>query len=518
MKVLVRNTSIVLQDYTLGEYPELERYFTLYDPMTHSYNIMGMKYDEDKRELYLPRGMDTRLLQMFLDNDGDMQVEYNSDPYEKTQPIAIKYLPRDDVQKEALEFVLGKGSYYNNNNHTQLSLNLRTGKGKTYVAIAALSYLSVKSIIIATNKEWLVQWKNCFTEYTNISEKEVLIIQGSVGIFKILKGITDVSKYKTFMITHSSLHSFGTAHGWDLVTELFKKLKVYMKIFDEAHLNFSNIVDVDFATNTKKTLYLTATPARSDKSENFIYNIYFKNVPAIDLFDADTDPHTRYNAIKFSSFPTPQEKQGIFNNTYGINRNAYTNYIVKKQQFYDMMYILMNKILHIQGKVLLYIGTNKAIIILKDWIEDNYPELKNDVGVFTSFIPADKRKSQLDKRVILTTTKSAGAAVDIKGLKASFVIAEPFKSEVLAVQTFGRTRDNNTDYYELVDVGFNQLSKFYQAKKPIFRKYATSCREFKINYNDLVEISNNLKAERESVKEQYKGNCPFIIYGNPGKK
>ena len=518
MRIIVRNTSIILTDYTLGDYPELERYFTLYDPITHSYSAMGMKYDEDKRCLYLPRGMDTRILKKLTNYQDELDIEYNSDPFDRIPEMSIKYMPRDDVQKEALEFVLGKGQYYQNNNQTQLSLNLRTGKGKTYVAIAALSYLSVKACIIATNKEWLVQWKNCFIEYTNIDEREVLIIEGSVGIFKILNGITDVSRYKTFMITHSSLHSFGTKHGWDKITELFIKLRVYMKVFDEAHLNFTNIADVDFYTNTKKTLYLTATPARSDRSENFIYDIYFKNVPAIDLFDEDEDPHTRYNSIRFSSMPTPQEKQKIFNNTYGINRNAYTNYIVNNKNFYNVMYILMNKILHINGKVLLYIGTNDAILKVKDWIEENYPEFRNEVGIFTSFIPMSERKKQLDKQIILTTTKSAGAALDVKGLKASFVVAEPFKSEVLAIQTLGRTRDPNTDYYDLVDDGFRQLSRFYTSKKPIFRKYATQCKEYRLNYQDLSELSDKLKAQREDVKSQYARKQAFIIYRNIDKK
>ena len=241
-------------------------------------------------------------------------------------------------------------------------------------------------------------------------------------------------------------------------------------------------------------------------------------MPAIDLFDEDEDPHTRYNSIRFSSMPTPQEKQKIFNNTYGINRNAYTNYIVNNNNFYNVMYILMNKILHINGKVLLYIGTNDAILKVKDWIEENYPEFRNEVGIFTSFIPMSERKKQLDKQIILTTTKSAGAALDVKGLKASFVVAEPFKSEVLAIQTLGRTRDPNTDYYDLVDDGFRQLSRFYTSKKPIFRKYATQCKEYRLNYQDLSELSDKLKAQREDVKDQYARKQAFIIYRNIDKK
>ena len=42
------------------------------------------------------------------------------------------------------------------------------------------------------------------------------------------------------------------------------------------------------------------------------------------------------------------------------------------------MYIVMDKIMKIGGKVLVYIGTISAIDIVKAWIEDNYPEFKDD--------------------------------------------------------------------------------------------------------------------------------------------
>ena len=46
----------------------------------------------------------------------------------------------------------------------------------------------------------------------------------------------------------------------------------------------------------------------------------FKNVPQIDLFDEETDPHTRYTAIKFSSNPSAIEMSSC-KNQYGLDRN-----------------------------------------------------------------------------------------------------------------------------------------------------------------------------------------------------
>ena len=120
MKIIVRNTSIVLTDYTLGDYPELERYFTLYDPITHSYSAMGMRYDEDKRCLFLPRGMDTLILKKLTNYQNELDVEYNSDPFDRIPAMSIKYMPRDDVQKEAIKFMLSMDKYSSNERNTML--------------------------------------------------------------------------------------------------------------------------------------------------------------------------------------------------------------------------------------------------------------------------------------------------------------------------------------------------------------------------------------------------------------
>ena len=137
------------------------------------------------------------------------------------------------------------------------------------------------------------------------------------------------------------------------------------------------------------------------------------------------------------------------------------------------------------GKHLFYIGTNEAILYVRDWIYKNFPELIGQVGIYTSIIPPDKKKQELDKKIILSTTKSAGAAMDIKGLVETVNLAEPFKSKLIAQQTLGRTRDDNTMYKDIVDNGFYYTKKFYDFKKPVFKKYASSCVEVNLRQEEL---------------------------------
>lgn len=497
-KIVLRQSSIVVEDYTRGQCPTLENYFTQYDKATHSFYIQGMEFQENK--LLLPRGIDVPLVEHLLEAQSVYDKKF--DPFSINTDIELKYLPRDDVQKAALRFTLGEGEYSNTKNASQLALNLDTGAGKTYVAIATMAITGIKPIIITSNVEWIKQWIQRSKEYCNLTENDMYFFQGAPSITKILKGAINPEKYTIFLATHNTIKSYGDTYGWDKVTELFKKIKVGLKIFDEAHLNFDNLCKIDFYTNTYKTMYLTATPARSDKLENIIYQLYFKNVYAIDLFNNDTDPRTNYVGIHYKSKPTAMEISKC-HTIYGFSRQSYANYIVTKSNYYKMLRVLMDIIIKHNAKTLIYIATNNAIFETREWLVKEYPEFATEIGIFSSLSPKEERQDQLNKQIILTTTHSAGACSDIPGLKIVILLAEPFASHVLAKQTLGRARERNTLYIEVVDDSFYEIRNYYNSKKVVFSKYALSCRDINLIY-DLDEKAEQIEMARKGPRVIYK--------------
>jgi hypothetical protein len=126
------------------------------------------------------------------------------------------------------------------------------------------------------------------------------------------------------------------------------------------------------------------------------------------------------------------------------------------------------------------------------------------------------KKAQLDKKIILSTTKSCGAASDIKGLAKTIVLAEPFKSEVLARQTLGRTRDRDTMYIECVDEGFSHIKRYYNQKKPIFDKYATESSHMRLSDNDLKKRAHELEKARNALIRpvSFKDDIGIMTYGD----
>lgn len=507
-KIVVKNSCICIKDYILGSCPQLEKNFLVYNPVTHSSDVLGMYYSSKSSILYIPKGLDLGVIKHYL-HTRDCIFE-KPDPFLDTGKIKMKYGPRDEEQKEALKFMIGLKEYESNLYESQLSVNLNTGKGKTYCSIATISAMHIKSIVITGSNTLLSQWRDNIKEYTDLGDKDIFFISGSSTMNLILSGKSKHAKdAKIFLCTHGTIRSFCDTYGWGKLSDIFNILGIGMKFIDEAHTNFSNMLMIDFFTNVFKTFYVTATPARSSWAENRIYQLSIKNIPDIDLFDENNDPHTDYIAIKYNSHPSAYDIN-YCRNAYGLDRNKYVGYVTNNPNFYKALRVIMDMYLRCKGRGLFYIGTNDGVLRVYHWICTNYPQLLGQIGIYTSLLDREHKLLEKDKKLLISTTKSAGLGEHIEGLKMTVVLAEPFKSEVITRQTLGRTRDNDTLYIELVDLGFRQLRNFYYAKLPVLNKYALSVSDTTIDDYELRKRSEYL----EEQQQEHVDKSPFYFCDN----
>ena len=494
-RIKVTNTAIIIDNYELHESEQLEHPFQIYDPVYHRMNYLGFYYDKENKRIYLPGGLDLWWVRKAINEKYYTRIDPY--PYKKISNIRMKYKPRDNEQLETLKFTAGLEEYDGNQYAPQLSINLSTGKGKTYCSIATIAFYQIKSIIITGSNSLLTQWEQNIIEYTNLHSSDIFRINGSDICNMILNGSSNKAENASvFLCSHGTLRSFGDRYGWDKVGELFKKLGIGMKFFDECHTNYDNMLMIDFFTNVFKTFYVTATPGRSDWKENHIFQISLKNVPNIDLFDENKDPHTSYIALKWNSNPTAMDISKCKSSMYGLDRNKYMEYLTKKPEFYELLRVIMDLVIKCKGRALLYIGTNDGILRVYYWICQNYPEFIGDIGIFTSLVSKEDKMKEKKKRLLLSTTKSAGLGEHIEGLKLTVVLAEPFKSDIVFRQTLGRTRDPNTIDIETVDLGFKYTKKYYYAKLPTANKYAKDVSDMTMDKYELKKRSDNLKIER----------------------
>lgn len=501
-KLEVYNTHIEVNDYDFFDCEKLIDYFKFYEAFTFQYRFIH--YDKDSRKLYLPRGLDVSFVESLLGVRAHFNSISDSDRiYKNSTPILLKYPPRDNKQKECIQFLTGKGKYAYTSRYTQLMVALGTGKGKTYLGIFYMALLNVKSIIITSNIDWLRQWKERILFHTNLNQKQIHLISGTKEMLsKSKKDPYDLADmYSIYLISHSTISNFINNYGKEELHKFFIKLGIGLKIYDEAHLNFENMANIDFFTNTFKTLYLSATPARGEENENRVYNLYFKNVPKISLFDRNVDPRTNYISVLYNSGISPIELNKCYT-IHGFSKTRYADYIIRNGNFYKAVAIIFNIISRIPGKKMFFLSTNESIMQLQDWIRLNYPEYRDHIGIYTSINPT--KTYALDFPIILTTSKSAGAAVDISGLGVSINLLEPTRSAPQNQQRLGRTRGNNTYYIDLVDCDCRSCRDYYIANLEMFRTHCISTRELDCRNDILGKRYNNVIVDRQ------KGINPFV--------
>ena len=470
-KLKVYKTHIEITDYLLGENTQLENRLSKFDKIYFRYIPIGYIYDQDRRSLLIPSGVSSNMVSRMTDRP--IEVEDEVDPYDNIS-IRLKTLPRSELQKESIAFMLGEGQYSTYKRYSQLVLNLDTGEGKTYIAIASICIKQMKTIIIIDNNTVRDQWFDSLLKYTDIDKRSIYHFTGSSACDMIINKPDKFKQYKVFITTHSTLKSYGDRNGWNKVHELFKNLKVGLKIYDEAHLNFSNIVRVDCYSNTKFTYYLTATLGRSDVSENFIYDTCFKSIPKYiqkERTKYQGKPYIVYLVYTYKSNPT-FDNIAKLKNKYGFNMMKYSEYqLVDDEYFFPNILKLTTSIAVDKGlKTLVLTSTINGVEDIADYLSKEIPD--KIITKYHSKIDDEVKKNAKDADIIISTMKSMGTGVDIPGLRA-IINTESYKSKIITEQALGRLRkpeDNSVCLYiEMVDKAFSTIRAQQKAREKVLR-------------------------------------------------
>lgn len=480
-KLIVKQTCIEVHDYNLGDQINLEKSLSVWNDSYFRYEPKGFDYDEENRILYLPRGMDIGFLERLFNRPIEMDRKYND--YQKASYKLIAE-PRDEIQVKSIAYLIGENDFGYTKRYSQQLLNLDTSIGKTYVTIAASTFLQVNSIIITHQDRIKNQWINSFKKFTNISELAMCDITGSKQINKLMK----MSKipYKVFFINHGTLKSWCKKNGWENLNDVFIHLGIGLKVFDEAHIEFKSVLKIDFHTNVFKTFYLTATFERSEYDENKVFNQCFKNIAKFGKeVSKDVRKHIVYLAVKFDSKPSLSDKINI-KGPKGFNRNAYIDYELDKGRIMDVIEYLIDFFKDKEGKILILSSKIDSSFKIKEYLEEFRPYKK--YMAWNSHVSDEEKAEAFTKDIISGTNLSLGTGSDIPGLR--FVImTEPYSSSVTAKQVSGRLReyapDAYTFYIELVDTGFPKVVEMYKKRLKVFKKKCVS-----INEIDFDKIPN----------------------------
>lgn len=462
----IYNTHMELYPYKKDDYPVIEKMYTATDKFTGSEFPCGYLIEDGK--LFLPRG--THISKIEMITDAKAKYINDSDPYKemKRQHYSL-YDPRNEIQEESIKFLTSEGK--------QLALNLVPGAGKTFCVAYSSTKLKLKTLVITPNESLKQQWIATYHKMFDYRPSELMNIAGSNIMNAIVEDMVDPAE--VYFVNHQTLRSYLTANNGYMLHKFFKKLNVGIKVYDESHMEFANILLMDFFSNTDRTWYLTATFDRSDKTESACFKRAFNSVSTYGEIESKEvmAKHVIYHVVNINSNISPKDRatvigwQGMSSISYG----KYAFFTDINDTAYKTILEILNKLKDVEGKTLIFIPLIDAVDEVVKKLKKDYPD--KSISAYHSKLSKEEKDSAEKKDIIVSTIKSCGTGRDIPGLR-TVICAEPIASKVVAEQMFGRLRpyakDKDTFFFDIVDICIPPCNYWWRAR---FKKIDTLAKK-----------------------------------------
>lgn len=472
MEIRVFRTHIVCFPYFRGQNESLEKRLSKYDRINFRFDPIGYYIDEEQHILYLPRGVSLNFLQLSF-NAFPVLVSQSS-KFSKIQKYKITTMPKNKIQEDAISFLTSQNQFTNGRGYSQLGLNLDTGDGKTFATIAAILSYRLRSIIITHKDSLKEQWIEEFVDKTTIPEDRILNITNSSVIEKIMKG--NIPDYDIFMINHQTLYSYAKTKSWHSVYLFFEKIRVGIKVYDEAHKFFSKCLMVDFFSNVEKTFYLTATFGRSVYDEDRIYKEAYSSVYR---FGEETytyeekRKHIVFVPIFYSSNASDYEISKT-KTKYGFSSYKFIDYALKDENhsLLKVLDTILSNVFKLEGRIIIISPKIETVDFFCDYVQNKTERTVSSVHGKRS--KEDNRNARKTSDIISTTIKNMGEGDNIKGVRV-LINLDPIGSSIAIDQLRGRLReyakDMETFLFYPIDISFPSIYASYcKNVEPVMKK------------------------------------------------
>lgn len=321
-------------------------------------------------------------------------------------------------------------------------------RGKTFMALYAISKLGKKPLIVAPTTLLKNQWIENLTDL-------------GIDSNDIATRIGDAPNKIFCVVTITSIEN-ALRDDWKGLLDTIDKSDFGIKITDEAHLHMKGLLKFDAICNIKRNWYLSATLGRSDEAEDRILNralLDAKRFIGSSKYDEYKDEYINiylqdihYNASRqLCDQHFKYGKKGLISATYYRMLMDYRF----GEPFYNniiRMVKIADKIKEKDTKVVVLLPLLDAIrAVIEKMHQDPYFKDVNITMVDGSMSISEKRNA-LEKDLILSTTASLGTGVDVMNLGA-VVNFDQKSSLIILEQMIGRLRNRGfeTFYIDVCD-------------------------------------------------------------------
>lgn len=448
--------------------------------------VRGYIYDEDNDVIYFHRGVDIEYLHRLLIN-----IKVTMNAYDEFEEMKFDFEeiipPRDEYQQDIISFFKGVNGHASSYKRNQLLLPAGTGTGKTFTSSYAACALKMKTIIIVHRSNLIKQWYHTLVNMHGVPSKRIYLLSTQdLCEAAYNRHGCDADFY---IVTHATFRTaVKTLQSFPLASNIFKNLKIGLKIIDECHLEFGNIILIDMLSNVYKSFYLSATPARSNKEEQSIYKYVFSNTLYYKRSEMSTETSIPkkwvvYTTVVVNSHLNPNVYRFRVNRGKSMNQISYGKFVINNDRKHTHFNCILELIRDIytkddKSKVIIFVPLIETTENLQFFLSSklsNDPEFGYDLTIRTMTSKNSAKEKEYAKKadVIVTTIQSCGTGVDLPGL-TSVICASPFASPVTAEQVFGRLRfcGKKCFYYDIIDKSVPADNYFWKARKKVFEHLA----------------------------------------------
>lgn len=355
----------------------------------------------------------------------------------------------------------------------------------TYCTGYGIGLYKKKALIIMHRDSLRTQWNESLYMMNGFEHRFVHEIADTKELYDIACGNWD-KDYDIYLITHATFRA-GLKRIGDLklAQNIVKNLGIGVKIIDEAHLEFKDILLLDIVCNVKRNIYLTATPGRSQREENKIYWYVFKGAnfyaPSTELNNNMPKKWMNYVTVRLSSECNPNIYRWRVNGGKGMNAISYGKWVIeydkKKRHFKCCKELVMQCFDRDQNaKVLILIPLISLCDKLMDFLIDELDkenQFKYALTIRTINSTNSKSDNEYNKKadVIISTLGSMGVGTDVKGL-TDIINMTPYCSKLTAEQSLGRVRYSGKigHYYDIIDTSVPMDKYWWRARSKTLKR------------------------------------------------
>jgi len=388
----------------------------------------------------------------------------------------------------------------NNDANKYKLVDLEMGKGKSFIAMKALSILNSRAILLLLPK-YIDKWIFDVQKLTDTTMDEIFVVQGSKGIHQLLNEVADVGienlPYKFIILSSTTMQNYIRSYEQATHIDEFdysvppqdftRALGVGVVMNDETHQHFASIHKSMLYLDAKLFIGLSATLETKDPYITNMYKIMFPNDSRI----SNIVKPVAYIDVYAVRYEITTIKHLQFKRQQGYNHNLFETSLMRNsvllRDYIDMiMYYL--KIGHIDRakpgqKCLIFCASVNFCTMLTNYIAKMYPE--KDVR---RYVADDPYENVIDADICVSTVISSGTAIDIP--KLITVIQTISISSIQAnKQSYGRLRDNGEEerFYYLYSKSIKNQVKMHGDRVNILKPLAK-------NYN-LMEYNKVLRGK-----------------------